>query len=120
MTDEVRDYAAGHENWPAGDLVRRLRATTQALGDLLSQPPSLGATRAGLSRSTEPLLSAPRVTATAALAGLAGTASAVSRPRTAAKPSPRNHSLICGLTTPPSFVTRAPDIAREVFVPSAS
>jgi len=34
VTDEVRDYAAGHGSWPAGDVVRRLRATTRALGDV--------------------------------------------------------------------------------------
>jgi len=34
VTDEIRDYAADHGSWPAGDVVRRLRATTQALGDV--------------------------------------------------------------------------------------
>jgi caffeoyl-CoA O-methyltransferase len=34
VTDEVRDYAAGHGSWPPGDVVRRLRAKTQALGSV--------------------------------------------------------------------------------------
>ena len=34
VTDEVRDYAAEHGSWPADDVVRRLRARTQALGDV--------------------------------------------------------------------------------------
>jgi caffeoyl-CoA O-methyltransferase len=34
VTDEVRDYAAGHGSWPPGDVVQRLRANTQALGDV--------------------------------------------------------------------------------------
>jgi caffeoyl-CoA O-methyltransferase len=34
VTDEVRDYAAAHSSWPPGEVVRRLRATTQALGDV--------------------------------------------------------------------------------------
>jgi caffeoyl-CoA O-methyltransferase len=34
VTDEVHDYAADHGSWPAGDVVRRLRATTQALGEV--------------------------------------------------------------------------------------
>jgi caffeoyl-CoA O-methyltransferase len=32
VTDEVRDYAAGHGSWPPGEVVHRLRAKTQALG----------------------------------------------------------------------------------------
>lgn len=34
VTDEVHDYAADHGSWPADDVVRRLRATTQALGEV--------------------------------------------------------------------------------------
>ena len=34
VTDEVRDYAAGHGSRPAGDGVHRLRSKTQALGDV--------------------------------------------------------------------------------------
>jgi caffeoyl-CoA O-methyltransferase len=34
VTDEVRDYAADHGSWPAGDVVRRLQSTTHALGDV--------------------------------------------------------------------------------------
>ena len=34
VTDEVRDYAVGHGSWPPDDVVRQLRATTQALGDV--------------------------------------------------------------------------------------
>ena len=34
VTDEVRDYAADRGSWPADDLVRRLRAETQALGSV--------------------------------------------------------------------------------------
>jgi caffeoyl-CoA O-methyltransferase len=34
VTDQVRDYAAGHSSWPPGDVVRRLRAKTQALGSV--------------------------------------------------------------------------------------
>jgi caffeoyl-CoA O-methyltransferase len=34
VTDQVRDYAAGHGSWPPGDVVRRLRAKTQALGSV--------------------------------------------------------------------------------------
>ena len=34
VTDEVRDYAAAHGTWPPDDVVHRLRATTQALGDV--------------------------------------------------------------------------------------
>ena len=34
VTDEVRDYAAEPGSWPADDVVRRLRARTQALGDV--------------------------------------------------------------------------------------
>jgi caffeoyl-CoA O-methyltransferase len=34
ITDEVREYAAGHGSRPAADVVRRLQATTQALGDV--------------------------------------------------------------------------------------
>ena len=34
VTDEVRDYAAGLGSWPPGEVVERLRATTQALGDV--------------------------------------------------------------------------------------
>jgi caffeoyl-CoA O-methyltransferase len=36
VTDEVRDYAAGHGSWPADDVVRRLQAKTCALGDVAS------------------------------------------------------------------------------------
>jgi caffeoyl-CoA O-methyltransferase len=32
VTDEVRDYAAGHGSWPPDEVVHRLRAKTQALG----------------------------------------------------------------------------------------
>jgi caffeoyl-CoA O-methyltransferase len=32
VTDEVRDYAAGHSSWPPDDSVERLRSATQALG----------------------------------------------------------------------------------------
>jgi caffeoyl-CoA O-methyltransferase len=32
VTDEVRDYAAGHGSWPPGEVVQRLRADTAALG----------------------------------------------------------------------------------------
>ena len=34
VTDEVRDYAASLGSWPPGEVVKRLRATTQALGDV--------------------------------------------------------------------------------------
>jgi len=34
VTDEVRDYAASHGSWPAGDVMRRLRAKTLELGDV--------------------------------------------------------------------------------------
>ena len=34
VTDEVRDYAAEHGSRPADDVVRRLRARTQSLGDV--------------------------------------------------------------------------------------
>jgi caffeoyl-CoA O-methyltransferase len=34
ITDEVRDYAVGHSSWPPDDVFRRLRAKTQALGDV--------------------------------------------------------------------------------------
>ena len=34
VTDEVRDYAAGHSSWPPEDAVHRLRARTQALGEV--------------------------------------------------------------------------------------
>jgi caffeoyl-CoA O-methyltransferase len=32
VTDQVRDYAAGHGSWPPGEVVQRLQAKTQALG----------------------------------------------------------------------------------------
>jgi caffeoyl-CoA O-methyltransferase len=32
VTDEVRDYAAGHGSWPPDEVVERLRAKTQTLG----------------------------------------------------------------------------------------
>jgi len=32
VTDEVRDYAAGHGSWPPDEVVGRLRSTTQDLG----------------------------------------------------------------------------------------
>jgi caffeoyl-CoA O-methyltransferase len=32
VTDEVRDYAAGHGSWPPDDVVHRLRTKTKALG----------------------------------------------------------------------------------------
>jgi caffeoyl-CoA O-methyltransferase len=32
VTDEVRDYAAGHGSWSPGEVVERLRSRTQALG----------------------------------------------------------------------------------------
>jgi caffeoyl-CoA O-methyltransferase len=32
VTDEVRDYAAGHGSWPPDEVVERLRSRTQALG----------------------------------------------------------------------------------------
>jgi len=32
ITDEIRDYAAGHGSWPPDDVIRRLRAKTLALG----------------------------------------------------------------------------------------
>jgi caffeoyl-CoA O-methyltransferase len=34
VTDEVRDYAADHSSWPPEDVVHRLRARTQALGEV--------------------------------------------------------------------------------------
>jgi len=34
MTDEVRDYAVGHASWVPDDVAHRLRAKTQALGDV--------------------------------------------------------------------------------------
>jgi len=34
VTDEVRDYAVGHSSWPPDDVLHRLRAQTQALGDV--------------------------------------------------------------------------------------
>jgi len=34
VTDGVRDYAAGHGSWGPDDVVQRLRAKTQALGDV--------------------------------------------------------------------------------------
>ena len=34
VTDEIRDYAADRGSWPAGEVVRRLQSTTQALGDV--------------------------------------------------------------------------------------
>jgi len=34
VTDGVRDYAAGHGSWGPDDVVHRLRAKTQALGDV--------------------------------------------------------------------------------------
>jgi caffeoyl-CoA O-methyltransferase len=34
VTDEVRDYAVGKGSWPPDDVVHRLRAETQALGDV--------------------------------------------------------------------------------------
>jgi caffeoyl-CoA O-methyltransferase len=34
VSNEVRDYAAEHGSWPANDVVERLRAKTQALGDV--------------------------------------------------------------------------------------
>jgi caffeoyl-CoA O-methyltransferase len=34
VTDGVRDYAAGHSSWGPDDVVHRLRAKTQALGDV--------------------------------------------------------------------------------------
>jgi caffeoyl-CoA O-methyltransferase len=34
ITDEVRDYAADHGSWPPDDAFHRLRARTQALGDV--------------------------------------------------------------------------------------
>jgi caffeoyl-CoA O-methyltransferase len=32
VTDEIRDYAAGHSSWPPDDIVERLRSATKALG----------------------------------------------------------------------------------------
>src|SRR5664279_1687223 len=32
VTDEIRDYAAGHSSWPPDDSVERMRAATKALG----------------------------------------------------------------------------------------
>ena len=34
VTDELRDYAAGHGSRPAGDGVHRPRAKTQSFGDV--------------------------------------------------------------------------------------
>ena len=34
MTDEVRDYAVSNSSWPPDDVSHRLRAQTQALGDV--------------------------------------------------------------------------------------
>lgn len=34
VTDEVRDYAVGHGSWPPDEVVHRLRAETEALGDV--------------------------------------------------------------------------------------
>jgi caffeoyl-CoA O-methyltransferase len=34
VTDGVRDYAAGHGSWGPDDVIQRLRAKTQALGDV--------------------------------------------------------------------------------------
>ena len=34
VTDGIRDYAAGHGSWGPDDVVQRLRAKTQALGDV--------------------------------------------------------------------------------------
>jgi caffeoyl-CoA O-methyltransferase len=34
ITDEVRDYAVDHGSWPPDDVFHRLRAKTQALGDV--------------------------------------------------------------------------------------
>ena len=32
VTDEIRNYAAGHGSWPPDQVVERLRSMTQALG----------------------------------------------------------------------------------------
>ena len=34
MTGEVRDYAVGHGSWPSDEVMERLRAKTQALGEV--------------------------------------------------------------------------------------
>jgi caffeoyl-CoA O-methyltransferase len=34
VSDEVRDYAVNHGTWPANDVLHRLRAATQALGEV--------------------------------------------------------------------------------------
>jgi len=34
VTDDVRDYAVGHGSWTSDDVIRQLRAETQALGDV--------------------------------------------------------------------------------------